>query len=196
MKMPDWLKNTLCSLGGVIGTALLLWILGVFVQPVGDFFVRVWQGITGEALYTVAISTAVPSCVTGFVPGLLAPQGQSIPANLEDGADRTYICDNATISAEQSEITSSLAKKYPGCFTYAYMLKPTLTLNRESVAVCRAHYQVDPNGRPVPTSYELGVNICLGAQGVQYHPSQAPYDANTPRNCTDDELRAQGFLPR
>ena len=194
--MPDWLKKTLYWLLATIGTALLLWILGVFVQPVGDFFIRIWQGVFGEAHYTVTISTDVRSCVTGFVPGLLAPQGESMPANLEDGAERTYICDNATISADRSEITSSLAKKYPGCFTYAYMLKPTLRLNRESVAFCRALYQVDQKGRAEPTSYELGVNICLGARGVRISAvARALRCQNSPRLHGPRIARA-GFSPR
>ena len=196
MKLPRRLKKFLSWLLILtIGPALLLWILSVVFQPVGDTLTR-WYDSFFEKANRQNIATDIPSCITGFVPRLLAPAGESPPSvEMESGVDHTYICDNASIEAPPGEFPKKLADTYPGCFTYETMITHNLSLNQKSPAVCRALYRVDENGRREPTTYELGVNICLGARArTRGYPP--PGDQQFPRLCTDDELRAEGFLPR
>ena len=184
MKLPDWVKKVLWGLGIVIiGPAFLLWVLGVTFHPWGDALTR-WYDSLFEKANKQNIATEC-ELHHGFRASL-AGSSRQIAAFSKVGAshhDHTYICDNASIEAPPSEFPKKLADTYPGCFTYETMITHNLSLNEKSPAVCRALYRVDENGRREPTTYELGVIICLGARArTRGYPP--PGDQQFPRPCS------------
>ena len=197
-KMPPSLKKALkwvgLTIAGAPVAAIAVGICGLFFQPVGDWVTAQINWALGrESPFVNNIATVPPGCITGSVPGLLAPLGTTVQSvDLADGADQTYICDNATISAPKSRFAEKLAEVYPGCLNISFGIKTKLSLIENNRAVCRAHYQVT-DGAITPTTRDQGVNICLGQEGRQ-SPTYVSGSSKTPRDCTDDELRNVGFL--